>query len=480
MRQGAQAPVDAKLADVRAIVYLRISSDRTGLEAGVTRQREDCLQRCSDRGWDVVSVESDNDVSATTGKHRPGFEAVLKAVDAGSVQVIVAWAVDRLQRSRRDEARLYELCQGRGVMLSLVKGSDIDFSTAAGRYVADALGSVARMETEMKSERQQRSALQKARDGRPAGGRRPFGYEEDGITVRPAEAAAVRRGYHDFLAGVPLSQIARDWNSRGFVTGQARRGAHAGEPSPWRRDSVRVVLSNPRNIGQRWYRGEMVAPAVWSAIVDEATFRAVRAILEDPARMTGATSARALLTGLATCSVCDATVHTGGGRGKGTKTYRCAGSTGHVCRRADPVDDYIEQIVIDRLSRPDAAGLLIDQDLPDLETLRREAIIIRSRLDTLATGFADGDLTASQLRTATNRLRGKLAEVEARMAAAGRVDVLGPLVHARDVAAAWKALSTARKRAVIDVLMTVQIRPPGRGIREFRPETVAVEWREDQ
>jgi len=443
----------------------------------VTRQREDCLKRCAERGWDVVAVESDNDISATTGKRRPGFEAVLRAVEAGQAEVIVAWAVDRLQRSRRDEARLYEACQRHGVMLSLVKGSDLDFSSAAGRYVADALGSVARMETEMKSERQQRAQLQKAQAGKPSGGRRAFGYDDDGVTVRPREADAIRKGYDDVLAGVPLSQIARNWNSQGFTTGQTRRGAHAGEPSTWRRDSVRVVLTNPRNVGERWYKGELAAEAVWPPIVDEATFRAATAGLADPSRMTGATGAKALLTGLALCGVCGATVHAGGGRGTHVRTYRCSGSTGHVARRGEPVDQYIEAIVLARLGRDDARGLLVNRDLPDLDVLRREAVAIRSRLDTLALDFADGALTASQLRTATDRLRGNLATIEARMADAGRVDVLGPLVQAADMSAAWDAFSTARKRAVIDVLMTVQIQPPGRGVRSFDPDTVSIDWK---
>lgn len=462
---------------MEAIVYLRISSDRTGLEAGVTRQREDCLKRCADRDWQVAAVESDNDISATTGKRRPGFEAVLAAIEADRVKVIVAWAVDRLQRSRRDEARLYEACQRHGVMLSLVKGSDLDFSSAAGRYVADALGSVARMETEMKSERQQRAQLQKAEAGKPAGGQRAFGYEVDGTTVRANEARVIRRAYDDVLAGVPLGEIARDWNARGLVTGQARRGKHAGEPSPWRRDSVRVVLTNPRNIGERWYKGAMTAKAVWPAIVDEATFRATGALLSDPARRTGTTSARALLTGLALCGVCGATVHAGGGRGANTRTYRCSATTGHVARRGEPVDDYVQAVVLARLGRDDARDLLTNRDLPDLEAMRSEALALRARLDSLAVDFADGSLTASQLRAATDRLRSNLADVEARMADAGRVDVLGPLVRAADLTAAWDQFSTARKRAVIAVLMTVVIWPPGRGVRTFDPDSVGIDWK---
>lgn len=473
------ADVDAKLAHVNAIVYLRISSDRTGLEAGVSRQREDCLQRCAERGWTVASVETDNDISATSGKRRPGFDAVLKAVEDGSASVVVAWAVDRLQRSRRDEARLYEACQRRGVLLSLVKGADLDFSTAAGRFVADSLGSVARMEVEMKSERQQRAQLQSAQAGKRSTGRRPFGYEDDGMTIRENEAAAILDGYRAVLSGVPLGEIARDWNRRGLTTGQQRRGKHMGEPSPWRRDSVRHVLLNPRNAGHRAYKGEIVAKALWPEVVDESTYRAAVAVLTDPGRRRTPAGGKALLTGVALCGVCGngSTVHSGGTRYKGVPSYRCSATTGHFGRRADPVDDYVSKVVVDRLTRPDAHDLLIDRHLPDLDVLRERAVAIRSRLDTLASDFADGVLTASQLRTATERLRANLADAEAKMADAGRVDILGPLVAAADVRSAWDAMSTARQRAVIDTLMTVTIQPPGRGVRNFDPETVRIEWK---
>lgn len=470
-----------------AIIYLRISEDRTGLEAGVTRQREDCEQRCAERGWRVVSVETDNDQSASTS-----FDAVLAAVESGAVSVVVAWALDRLQRNRRDEIRLYEACQAHGVMLSLVKGNDLEFGTAAGRFVADSLGSVARMEVGMKSERQQRANEQAAKAGRRVGGRRPFGYEPDGTTIREHEASAVRDGYRAVLTGVSLGEIARGWNRRGLVTGQARwKGEHAGEPSPWRRDSVRAVLLNPRYAGLRAHRGEIVGAATWPAVIDESTYYAAHAVLTDESRARPPLSGAALLTGLGRCGVCrTATVHAGGAsqQQQGSRIYRCAGSQGHVARRAEPVEQYVEAVIIERLSRPDARDLLTDHKRPDIDELRMQATALRARLDSLAVEFADGSLTASQLRAATERMRAKLADAEAAMADAGRVDVLGPLVTSDDVRAVWDSLSVARRRQVIDVLATVTIHPPGRGTRFARDETgrydldrvaetVEIDWR---
>jgi DNA invertase Pin-like site-specific DNA recombinase len=404
---------------------------------------------------------------------------MLTAIDRGEADVIVAWSLDRLQRNRRDELKLYELCKARRATLSLINGPELDFTTATGEMVADQLGMVARFEVRMKSDRQVRQQEQAATNGQRVGGRRPFGYEQDGLTVRQYEARAVVGGYDSLLAGVPLAQIARDWNAAGHVTGQARwKGEHKGEPSPWRADSVRAVLLNPRYAGKRAHKGAVVADAVWPALVDEGTWRAAAALLSDPTRRSGPRgSARALLSSLALCGVCGAPVQSGGAARPGTRGYRCSGSTGHFARKAEPVEEFVSAVMIERLSRPDAAALLVDHKKPDVDALRTQAVAIRQRLDALANDFADGSLTASQLRTATSRARARLSDVESQMADAGRVDVLGPLVGAQDVCAAWDGLSVARRRAVIDTLATVRLHPVGRGSRTFRPETVEIEWK---
>jgi site-specific DNA recombinase len=461
---------------VKALVYLRISQDRTGERAGVDRQRDDCLKRAKERGWEVVGIETDNDISAAGKRRRPGFEAMLTAIEAGKAQVIVAWDLTRLQRSRRDEVRLYELCQKHNMRLALINGAELDFQSAAGRFVADSLGSVARLEIELKSDRQIRASRQAAAAGKRVGGRRPFGYDADGVTVRPAEAAAIKAGYEMALAGVPLAEIARRWNVDGFTTGQTRRKeGHKGQPSPWQAYSVRMVLLNPRNAGLRSYKGEIMGKAEWAGIVPESTWRAADATLKHPSRRSGTVStARRLLSGLARCGVCGATVHAGGAARAGIVAYRCSGSMGHFSRMAEPVDEYVGKAVVAILSRPDAADLLTDGSLPDAEAMSMQAMSLRARLDSLAVDFADGALTASQLRAATERLRQKLAEVESSMADVGRVDKLGDLVAAEDVQQVWDSKSVSEKRAVIDLLMDVVIHPPGRGTRNFNPATVEI------
>jgi hypothetical protein len=106
---------------------------------------------------------------------------------------------------------------------------------------------------------------------------------------------------------------------------------------------------------------------------------------------------------------------------------------------------------------------------------------LRARIDAAAGEFADdATVTPTQLRTITGRLRARLADVEAALADAGRVNVLGPLLEAEDPAVAWSAMDTDRRRGVVDTLFSeVRLLLPGRGVRTFRPETVQVSWRAD-
>lgn len=460
----------------RAALYFRQSLD---VQEGIDRQRTRCRSLAAARNWEVVDEYADNDTSATKSRSKgTAWARMLADAEAGKFDVVVAVDLDRLLRTVRDLITITET----GAKVLTVDG-DIDLTTADGEFRATMLAGIARFETRRKGERQKRANADRALKGKRSGGRRPFGYDDDGVTVRDTEAAAVREGYASLLAGVPLAEIARGWNSQGLVTGQKRqaRSGHKGEPSPWRPDSVRAVLSNPRYMGKFSYRGEVVSDAEWPALVDESTWRAADALLQNRARQTPRRNGRYLLSGLAVCGVagCGARAHSGGNARVGIRGYRCSGSMGHFARKAEPIEQYVEAVIVARLSRADARNLLTDKSKPDTAALRLEASGVRERLDALAVDFADGTLTSSQLRTATQRLRARLQAIESTLADAGRVDVLGALVGAEDVQAVWKGLTLARRRAVIDLLATVIIKPVGRGVRNFDPASVEIDWRTD-
>jgi site-specific DNA recombinase len=459
---------------VRAIVYTRQSQDRSGSGLAVARQQEACERLCVERGWTVERVLSDNDISASTTKVRPAYKTLLQLIDNRAVDIVVVWHVDRLVRRLADLEDVIERCEKAGVRLATVSG-DVDLTTDSGRLVARILASVARGEIERKSARQRTAQAQAARQGRRVGGRRPFGFEQDGVTLVPIEAAAIRSGYESVLSGVPLAGVARDWNARGLTPGQLRRD---GRPSTWRHDNVRAVLLNPRNAGIRAHNDEEIGPAVWPALVPEETFRAVVDIIRHPDRRHGTNGAQALLTSIALCGVCGAGVH-GGRTRDGQRIYRCKAVYGHFGRKADPVDEFVGAVVVERLSRPDAHELLRTPSTVDTAGLRQEAQAARTRLEGLAVDYADGVLTGSQLRTATERLQVRIAGLERQLADAGRTDVLGPLLAGGDVGRAWRRLTVDRQRPIVSTLFEVTLLPPGRGTRTFDPRTVRIKGRVD-
>lgn len=455
---------------MRIVVYTRQSFDRAGEGLAVARQLEDARDLASRRGWTIVAEHSDNDVSAAGSKTRPGFEAALEDIRSGRAEGIVSWALDRLTRNRRDTVRLIETCQAASATVALVRGSDIDLTTPAGRLVADILASVARAEIETKSDRQRRANEQRAREGKPMPGVRAYGYRRGNAELEPSEAAHVRRGYDLLLAGGSLRSIARDWNTAGSLT---PRG------NTWSGSTVRRTLLKPRYAGLRQYRGEVIGAGQWEAIVSEDTFRAALHLLSSPDRSTVTDrSIKFLLTSIAECGRCDDGAKMSTARtSHGMRTYKCR-ERADVARRAEPIEEYVTLLVLGRLLAPDAADLLSVDTGPEVDAMRTEAAALRVQLDEAADLFAARSIRATQLATITSTVEARLADVEADLAAVARGDALAGIIGSGDVRVAWDTADILTRRAVVKLLFErIVINPVPRGSRTFDPESVRIEWK---
>jgi DNA invertase Pin-like site-specific DNA recombinase len=463
-----------------AAIYVRISRDKVGAGLGVERQETDCRELAARLGWAVVEVFADNDLSAYSGKARPRYRAMLEAIRAGRVGAVLAWHTDRLHRSPVELERYITACtEGRDVPTHTVQAGPLDLSTPSGRMVARQLGAVARFESEHRSERVRAARLQGARAGRRNGGPRPFGYESDGITPREVEAAAVRVAVETVLAGGSLRSVARDLNTAGWTTTLKGRA--------WTKGSVRAMLLRPRNAGLREHNGQVLGSAAWPAIVPDDQWRAMVAIVTDPARRTSPTDLRVkwLGSGLYVCHGCGRPSLRVSTAGRGIPCYRCpgqAGTTGHVVRAAGPLDAYIEAVIVERLSRPDAVELLApaapEVDLPGL---RAEANAARARIGEIAEMLGDGELTRPEAQIARGRARARLEQAEAEIAGATAPTPLAGLADAPDPAAVWAGLDIERRRAVLGALLTVTVLPVPRGAPpRFDPATVEITPREQR
>lgn len=467
-------------------IYTRISRlsgaerNKEGAGLGVTRQREDCESLASNIGWNVADVYVDDDTSAYNGKLRKEYDRLLADIEAGRVDAVLTWHTDRLHRSPAELENYIDICEPRGVVTETVKAGHLDLATPTGRMVARQLGVVARYEVEHMAERQQRHKTQAAANGRFKGGRRPFGFEPDGVTIRPSEAAEIITASEAALSGVSLHNIAADLNYRKVTTSTG---------SAFTPTAVRRILWRARNAGLMVHRGKVIGLAAWPAIVDEETWRALDYLLSDPARRNSTTSARRWLgAGIYRCGICGGPLRSGATGGSGRKrqeVYRCPVSK-HVARKAVNIDSYIQNLIIERLSRPDAAAVLPSSKPGDhTPQLRARAATLRSRLDALWDEFGDGDMDPRRFKTADEKLRAKLADVESQLSARrGPHQALARLVDADDVAAAWHEMSLGWKRAVLQSLMTVTVNPAPRGRPRgwqpgdsyFDPDMIDITW----
>ncbi len=443
---------------MEATIYARQSLDRHRDSLAVDRQLDLCRRLCSERGWEIVTELVDNDRSATSGKDRPEFERLL----ASRPQRIVVWHVDRLVRLTRDLERVIAL----GVDVHAVTAGHLDLSSPAGRAVARTVTAWATYEGEQKALRQKASNDQRAAAGKPTAGRRTFGYSRDGMSIVESEAEHTRAAVTSLLAGEPLRTIVRRLNEAGVLT-------TAG--NPWKPTEFRNYLKRPRLAGIRVHRGEVVGPGLWPAIISEEDHAAVCAILNDPARRPRGRPRTYLLSGVARCATCGGRIY---GRGEQRGPIYVCESHAHLGRRIGDVDSFVEQVMVARLSLPDAHRVFTSPENADrADTLRAEQVTLTGRLDDLAEAFADGGITARQLTAATSKLRARLDQITLELPSLVSSPALQQLVTASDVAAAWDTLTTETKRVIIGMLADVTIHPAGRGSRVFDPETVQIEWK---
>lgn len=462
-----------------AALYCRISRDKEGAGLGVERQEAECRELAGRLDWTVAEVYVDNDLSASTGKPRPAYRRMLDDLRDGRIGAVIAWHSDRLHRRPTELEEFIEVCETRGVAVQTVRAGTVDLSTASGRMVARMLGAAARHEAEHSSERIRAQKARAAASGQWIGGGRPFGYNQDGATLRVDEAERVADAAVRILAGETTYKIAKEWRETGVAT--PRGGT-------WNEVNLRRILISPRVAGLLEHRGAVVAPAPWPAIVPEDQWRVLRAKLTAPERATfeGARTLRWIGSGLYLCGICSdgSVLRSAGrpstGRNSGYAVYRCR--TGlHCTIRADTLDDYVHRLVRERLSRPDAGDLLPAAGTDRAAELRAEADALRARLDEAADMFASGEIDRRGHTRARERITARLDVVTTDLGRLAGTSPLGGLVDADDPAAAYDAAPIDRRRAVVDALMSVTVGParPGRLPKgqPFDYSRVTVAWK---
>lgn len=451
-----------------------MSEDREGGGLGVDRQREDCEELAASLGLTVVRVYTDNDLSAYSGKPRPGYQQMLNDLRTGLYGTVLAWHTDRLHRSPRELEEYIDVCEPRNVQTRTVKAGALDLTTATGRMIARQLGVQARYEVERMVERQRRARDQKVQRGEYCGGPRPYGWEKNGVDPVREEIDVIREITEAVLAGASIRALAADLNERGLFTSTGAR---------WDGGTLTRMLKRPRNAGILQHRSEEAGPSKWDAAIDEPTWRSLRAVLDDPSRIPTASNVRKHLgSGLYLCGVCgEGLTSFSKGGGKPAK-YKCR-KNNCVLRDLDLLDKWVQGYLLRRLGQPDAAELFAGRDdgEVDVRAAQEELKAAREDLDGLAAEFGAGQIDMQEWRVARAGARARKERAEAVLATAVRVNPLADLLAADDKEARWEAMELGRRRAAIDWAMTVRVLPARAGRRPggsyWDPLAVQIDWK---
>ncbi len=306
-RNRAGSGAGTRPGAVRCAIYTRKSSEE-GLEQdfnSLHAQREACEAYVASQrheGWTVLPEVYDDGGFSGGSLERPALRGLLAAIDAGGVDVVVVYKVDRLTRSLADFAKIVEVFDARGVSFVSVT-QQFNTTSSMGRLTLNVLLSFAQFEREVTGERIRDKIAASKRKGMWMGGNVPLGYaaHDRSLAIDPDEAATVRQVYDLYreLGNVRLVQVETD--RLGLVSKRRPRpdGRVLGGVG-FTRGALYKLLSNPVYAGDIVHRDKrhrglhvpIIVPEAWEAVQRQLTSQAART------RGQGSAQSPSLLAGL--------------------------------------------------------------------------------------------------------------------------------------------------------------------------------------
>jgi site-specific DNA recombinase len=277
------APVVTKK---RCAVYVRVSDDEnldqeyTTLDA----QRDAGLayiRSQAHEGWAPVSDDYRDDGYSAGSLNRPALKRLLDDVQAGRIDVVVIYKIDRLTRSLRDFFRMLDVFEQHGVSFVSVT-QQFNTSTAMGRLIVNILLSFAQFEREQGAERiRDKIAASKAR-GMWMGGMPPLGYDvkERRLVVNEQEAELVREIFRRYAEHGSAAQLVRELQAEGRTTKSWTTQQGVFRPGrPIDQQFLFTLLRNRVYLGEVAFKGK-VYPGQHEAIVSRELWDAAHVHVE--------------------------------------------------------------------------------------------------------------------------------------------------------------------------------------------------------
>jgi len=460
-----------------AAVYARISSDQEGFGLGVERQLQDCRHLAASLGWPVAEEYVDNDLSAYSGKLRPGYRRMVADIGDGVRDAVIVYDSSRLHRQPFELEKFLAAVSDVGLtQVRFVSGSDVDLANGDGLFLLRIMAAKDANESATKSRRIKRKMEEVAASGKPHGGYlRPFGFEPDRINHRPDEAEIVRAVVARYLAGESLHSLATWLDNEGVPTVCG---------GVWKSTTLRPLLSSGRIAGLRILRGQVVGPGVWDPIITESDRAKVLARMAERAATGRRSLRRYLLSGLLRCGRCDGRLFSAAR--ESSRRYVCKsgpdhGGCGRLTVVASPVEEQITRGVLHRLDSPELADALAGRAAADQATaaLSEQLSADRIQLDELARLFAARDINARQWLAANKPIEARIHDTERRLARATHSDALAGLVgNASRLRTQWPGLNLDRQHAIVAAVLDHAVIAPGTpGARSLDPARVDPHWR---
>ena len=275
-----------------------LDAQREAVEAYISSQRS--------AGWEPTPENYDDGGFTGSNIDRPAFKRLMADIEAGAVDVVAVYKLDRLSRSLADFARLMEVFERHGVTFVSVT-QQFNSTSSMGRFTLNILMSFAEFERETIAERTRDKIQAARRRGLWTGGRPVLGYDvvDKRLAMNEAEATRVRAIFDLYLDRAGLMAVVHELRDRGWrgKTWTNKRGIEV-IGGAFTKDSVHKLLTNPLYVGQVRAGKELVEGAhdaivngaVWEDV--QRTLASKRPDVRQPRKRRG----NALLQGLARCS----------------------------------------------------------------------------------------------------------------------------------------------------------------------------------
>ena len=274
---------------LRCAIYTRKSSEE-GLDQAFNSlhaQREACeayIKSQAQEGWTALPALYDDGGYSGGNIDRPALQRLLGDIDAGRVDTVVVYKIDRLTRALSDFAKIVDRLDAAGASFVSVTQA-FNTTTSMGRLTLNVLLSFAQFEREVTGERiRDKIAASKAK-GMWMGGNLPLGYDRPtdlatrALVINPIEAERVRLIFGRYVELGSVSGLVR-WLDDNAIRSKAylsRAGRSIGGAT-FSRGALFHLLSNRVYLGEIPHK-DLSYPGAHPAIVDPAAFEAARELM---------------------------------------------------------------------------------------------------------------------------------------------------------------------------------------------------------